>query len=240
MPHRRLLAPLALVLGSALAPASAQAANVTLTGWAFGAGHTVQVQRQVGGSYNGWAGAFGGSLAGAGALDSSSFLTYCIELEESFSFGTAPMTGYTVSSAESYFAARRGDAGIAGRISSLLSFASDLPTRVDTSAESAALQLAIWNLVYDTDWSVSSTSAFRDGSSLRGTADQFLAGASAYGPGRFQVFALSKAGSQDFLAVLPRNDVPEPGSLGLAAAALGALALAALPAARRRRAQPAR
>jgi hypothetical protein len=210
----------------------AQAANVTLTGWAYGSGATVQasgaaVPASLGGSYNGWAGAFRGTLAGAGVLDTLNFITWCIELEESFSFGSSAMTGYAVVNAASYFDGKRASqplrpagAQVAERLGQLITWMNADTTRVDSATEAVAMQLAIWNTVYDSDWSVSTASNFRDSSSHQTLATQMLQ-AAAGTTNRYDVFALTKAGKQDFVAYTAR--VPEPGSLALAGLAMLAL-----------------
>lgn len=207
--------------------------DVTLSGWAFGSGQKVSASATTATAtidYRGQAGAFTGVLSGAGALDSAAFVTWCIELEERLSFEKT--LSYTLVGGGGYFGRRRGDAGIAERLGRLMTYAADNAGLAGSSSGSAALQLAVWNVVYDSDWTVTDSGLFKDASSYRLAASALLAGAQAVTSSRYDVFALESSGRQDLLALALRapaeavNGVPEPGSLALAGAALFGLLLA--------------
>jgi len=225
---RHFLARAASGLALAAFGMAASAANVTLTGWTYGSGNKVQATYGIGQGYSGAAGGFTGSLTGthAGQFNTQSFNTYCIELTEAFSFGSTPMTQYNLVDGSSYFGSRHGDAAKATALGKLLTYVDANPTLVDSAAESTAMQLAIWNLVYDSDFSVTVAGSFNDASSYRSMANTLLAGAAGVAQSAFTVYALERAGSQDFLlaarSLQPSSSVPEPTSWGLAALALTA------------------
>lgn len=194
----------------------AHAAAVTLTGWTYGSGQSVNVTAP---NYSGKAGGFKGSLSGAGGFDTGLFETYCVELTEHFSFSSSPMQNYELVAGTDYFSAAK-----ALSLGKLVSYVNANPGAVDDSRESASMQLAIWNVIYDTDLSLTGGS-FRDSSTLNTYAGQLLSASSQLLSSAVEVFVLRKAGSQDFLltrASLSPQSVPEPASGWLALAALGA------------------
>lgn len=214
------------IAGAAGAPALAQAATVNFTGWAFGNGNGVSVGSP---AHSGQAGGFVGSVnfdaseEAQGWIDrlSGSFVSYCVELTESFSLPSGNMTGYAVKSATDY----GWSAATAAQVGRLMSYVAADSSRVDNDDESTSLQLALWNLIYDNDTSLNAGSFQETGPNGFETYGNALLTASAAAPNRYGVYVLTKAGSQDFLLLRERDDrqVPEPASLALAAGALGLL-----------------
>jgi PEP-CTERM motif len=226
----------ALLGGSCL---MAQAAIVNYTGWAFGSGHSVHVGKP---NHRGPAGGFEGSVdfsaaeEAAGFVDriNSSFISYCVEINQSFDLPSGNMAGYAVVDADDYV--RSVDNTVLGadraeRLGRLMSWVAGDSQRVDSSAESASLQLAIWNLIYDTDESVTA-GVFKEktaNGAYNAYANTLLADSLNFA-NRYEVFILEKNGSQDFILLRDQparitTEVPEPGSLALTFAALGALGL---------------
>ena len=219
------VAAAALLAGAAIAAH----ADVTLSlpGWQFG-GNSVNVTSPV--PYGGQAGAFAGSLSNAGIFNSASFVTYCVELEQSFGF-SSNLTGYNIVSPASYTGVHpngwgSGAVGIGDRLGQLLTYS--LPLVTD-SAKSTALQLAIWNTIYDTDNTVSS-GTFIDSSGFAGQANAYLAN-SLSTVSALQVAILNNPTAQDFVAYAP---IPEPGTYAMMLAGLAGMGFVA-----RRRARQA-
>jgi hypothetical protein len=253
MTQRPLRTLVAFALGG-LALAS-QAATVNLSQWAYGNswGNVVTVGSP---NYSGAAGGFKGAVlfdstdaasGFSGAM--SGFITYCVELQESFSLPSGSMTGYSVLAGASYGewnntnGLAKTAAGTANRLGQLLSYsaANNVIRSSSAAADSTSLQLAIWNVVYDTDTTVSA-GAFseKSGSLYDDYANTLLAGSANWSK-MLDVYVLQKNGSQDFVLtrdtgrmVTPGtegiNNIPEPASLALAA-----LGLVAAGAASRRR-----
>jgi hypothetical protein len=201
---------------------AAQAATVTLNSWTFGGGNAVHATTP---GYNGAAGGFSGSLDGAGLM------TYCVQLTQSFNWN-ASYANFTDETALDYFGASSDKAL---KLAKLVSYAFyDKVVHVGTAAQSTSLQLAIWNVVYDGDYSLSSGS-FADTSGYASYASTLLNASQSF-TNMANVWVLASPGQQDQLhwgkltAGRPSNadaEVPEPATLALVLAALGAAAFAA-------------
>ncbi|MBZ8139199.1 hypothetical protein CLD22_04695 [Rubrivivax gelatinosus] len=209
----------------AAACTSAQGATVTLDGWAYGRYSEVATNQ-----YSGKAGAFGGTLSDAGSFSIERFITYCIDLNQSVSFGTT--NTYSIVDGASYFAGAE-TADLIGRLMTYaaLNFDSDAGG-IAGKGMVGALQLAIWNVIYDDDLTVSKgefrvKSKEMDRRVVAG-ANIILEGAASLKDSIFDVYALKSDTVQDLLLVSLKDSggggsaVPEPGTAALALLALGA------------------
>lgn len=212
-----------------MAATGSQAADINMTGWAFGAGHSVNVAVP---TYNGQAGAFAGTLTNAGIYNNANLITYCVELTESFSLPSL-MTGFSIVGGTSYTgwgATLAQRTAVTNKIGKLMTYAYSNPTLVDSVIESGALQLAIWNAIYDSDNTLFAGGSFTNTSNVAGVntiANSFISNSLAV-TSQYNVLVLSKTGTQDFLLL---QRIPTPASL-----ALTGLALALLWGSRRRHA----
>jgi hypothetical protein len=213
---------LALGLACLAGTLSANAATVNLSSWTFGNGNEVRTQQP---GYSDAAGGFSGTLDGA------TLTTYSVELSQDFDWGTS-YRSYTDQTAVSYFGASSDKALKLARLVSYAFY--DSVSHVSTAAQSTSMQLAIWNVVYDNDDTLTSGS-FVDTSSYARYANTLLAGSQSYGS-LANVWVLASRNQEDLLrwskvsAGAPSNAgsvVPEPGSVALVLLALGAAGMAA-------------
>lgn len=227
----RLLAISAALALAAQLPA-ANAATMQLNSWTWGNGNSVNASTP---AYNGASGGFTGTLSGGTGFDGA-IDTYCVELTEHFSFGGS-YSDYKLVNASSYFTASR--ATVLGKLISYV-FGNNLFATTAAGSKddlSTALQLAIWNTVYDTDTTLSSgafvdSSVYKDGNANFAGANGLLAASQVASQAitydLYVLQSLGNPGHQDQLIWVPtrgstdRTHVPEPASLALALLALGA------------------
>lgn len=179
------------------------------------------------------AGGFTGTWHSGGTPDVLSPITFwCFELTQYFSPGTS-YPGYTASAL---------GGAVASRIVQL--FHEAFGAADDSATNSAAFQLAIWEIEYESSgladvslYNVSSgTGFYATGSGVnftaaRNQANTWLAGLDAYSGSGLTIALLHNSEHQDFISSgLPpsaccKRDVPEPPVLPLVLAAMGAAAL---------------
>ncbi len=208
---------------------AAQAGTVVFDGWAYPNGNSVVVT-----GFSGQAGGFEVNLSGYGALDGV-YDSYCVELTEHISLNASYVNNYSVVSAASYFTPTKLAA-----LSKLISYVEGqgvFAAATSDSQQSTALQLAIWNTVYDTDSTLntggafSETSAFKIGAATYTGVNMLLSASQTFSGGpAYELFVLSSgrplndfAGNQDQL-IWRLSTVPEPTTLALVGFGLGAAA----------------
>jgi hypothetical protein len=194
---------------------TASADTVKLTSYTYGS-KSVNVKLDPPGTaldltYAGGAGEFKGTLNGA------SFNTYCLDLYEHFNWNTSYSEYHKVEIA----ATRAYDMG---------RLITKYRSGVDTALESAAFQIALWEINYETSGTYSLTSGiFKEtatDSGVRTLAQSYLSNLGSFSNvhvskleslGYYNASHKWVAGHQDFLYTTP---VPEPSTIALMTAGL--------------------
>jgi hypothetical protein len=206
----------------AVAALSAQAVTLNLSGFANGS----QAVSGAAPAFSASAGAFVGSLSNAPGFNSNPFYTYCVELTQSFGFGN--LTGYSIVSGVSYFSSvvptlPSNAATIVDRLGKLFTSLGGVNLPVD-STQSAAIQVAVWESIYEGANTLNvSSGAFSLSSAPAAVvtaANNLLASAAAVTTNLYSISVLKNANQQDFLLI---SRIPEPASLALAGLALAGL-----------------
>ena len=152
-----------------------------------------------------------------GTIDGAVFLSYCVDLAQYFSFGSA-YTNYTAGSGVSALGATK-----ATQIGELLTAAGGFA--LSTASKSAALQGGIWEILYETSGSFAlggGSFTIAPGTVLAAdltAVNGYLAHLGSYAPMSFTAYVSPT--QQDFITAnrpdfTPANHVPEPSGLALA------------------------
>jgi hypothetical protein len=207
-------------LGALSAPqtAFAQAGTLSMSSYAYpvALGFNVTGRNGVG------AGGFNASYDPVGAVPANSFVAYCIDLAQTFSWNTGfYVTENTPVSLFGNFAA-----GALDRLYTQHFASATTPTL------SAAFQLAVWEIISETGASTYSALGLGSGAfqatsgntTARSTADSWLQNLGAGGSGGYTLTALVGPNNQDQMMATP---VPEPETYMMLLAGLGLMGFVA-------------
>jgi hypothetical protein len=224
----RTFATIALAAGVFGASAPASADFLRQTDFANGSATLTVTSPALNGSTN--VGGFKGFYsATSGALLSSPLLSYCIELAQNFAFNTTYTDYSTVPVASAPNTIPGGMNTTKATNLAMLFGNGRFADSFTSTTKSVAMQLAIWEIVYETAgaaYNVTSGAFSTAASGITTQANNYLA---AMGLGQAaQIAALTSPGQQDFITVVP---VPP------SAALLGTGLLFGLWTMRRRRSQ---
>lgn len=220
---RRLASIVAVTVG-ALASAGAAADTVTITDFKWGSSN---IDTSMSGAVS--VGQFKGLLNGI------EFVTYCTDLFETFNWNTS-YNNYFVAANGSTHGFTLAQADLLGKLYTVAD------ALVNTTDESVAFQLAVWEALYDAPTHDVSSGNFyvQSGGNANqlALANAWLAQAEGLGSSQFNVARLASVdavgandGHQDFIVV---SRVPEPASTALLFAGFAGLGLSM----RRRSAKP--
>jgi hypothetical protein len=219
-----------------LACGAANAGVLTMQGWLHGPGNHVSLSASP--SYTGLAGGFKGVLSNMSnpLFNLNPVEMYCVDLAQFININATYSVKMPADSGSATFTLRAVtevfNSTISQRLTQLVSWSESSAAHVNTSLESTALQLAIWNTLYENQGDVSgqalSSGSFRENaaqnaapSAFAATASSMLSSAAAYSGSMKQLYVLQSATNQDQLIWLDSpNQVPVPGTLALAALAL--------------------
>jgi hypothetical protein len=214
MNARKRLLSAALASAACAGVASAGAHTLDLTSFVGPGGTYYQTVDVTTPPYSGVAGGF------VGTFDGAAIQVFCYEIDQHFNFGVTYDNDYTLGtpSNESLLSALYQEAYGAATASAM---------------NSAAFQLAVWEILYDDDLSLFSGSFHtnRTGNATDALAETWLEGLGGFAD-KGDIILYTSGEHQDFIGRRPSSDVPEPRPVAL----IGIGLVAMLASARRREA----